>query len=178
LKGLYPISEVRLEYPYRLFTKDYDDNRALDIWIQNPKIAIELKYATQNLQCEYDGEEFYLKRSRIHNYRYSFVEDISRIESLVWDYDIKRGFAIVVTNNMSMWSKGVGASEMFSLHDTLEDGKLIWKKKNLKKGPITLRGKYPMDWREYSAPYNNRFRYLIVDVTKSKRLQLDNARKG
>ena len=104
IRNVYPRDEVRLEYPMRLLNSNPNDNRALDIWIKNKRIAIELKYTNRKLRCTYDGEDFALKSSRIHNYRYFFVEDLCRVEELVTNYDVERGFAIVITNNAGMWS--------------------------------------------------------------------------
>ena len=166
LKEMHQDAKVRLEYPVRLITKETADNRALDIWIENMRIPIELKYTNKKLTTSYDGEEFSLKTSRIHNYRYFFVDDVKRIEDLVWDTKVKKGYAIIVTNNASMWSRGRGNSVDFSLHDTLE-GELTWHgEKSPKKKPIRLRNKYPLYWKEYSRPNNIRFRYMVVKVVK------------
>lgn len=168
IKEMHPTAAVRLEYPIRLITGKKQDNRALDIWIQNMKTAIELKYPNRKLASSVNSEAFYLKTSRIHNYRYFFVEDLSRIEDLVHEHNIERGYAIVVTNNRSMWSRGRGASEEFSLVDTLE-GRLTWHgTRSPKKTPIDLQGKYRMDWKEYSNPNNQRFRYLVLEVVKEE----------
>jgi len=161
-------AEVRLEYPIRFISDKKNrkiDNRALDIWIKNKKIAIELKYALKKIDFSHKGEAYSLKSSRIHNLRYSFVKDVSRTEDLVWANKIKKGYAIVISNNRSMWSKGEGGSEMFSL-DTILKGKMKWTIETSKKIPIKLRGEYSMDWKKYSQLDDHRFRYMALEITK------------
>ncbi len=92
----FPDSQVRLEYkPFR------DENIYLDIWLQVPGVAIELKYTTQKLKTERDGEVFSLRsQSAQDTRRYDFISDIARLERIVRDSGPTRaGFAVLLTND-------------------------------------------------------------------------------
>ena len=89
-----------------------------------------------------------------------------KIENLIWKHDIKKGYAIVITNNPGMWSEGRGASREFSLNQPLRR-KLQWHGSNIKKRkPIILRCDYAMDWRDYSNPDSHQFRYMALEISK------------
>lgn len=151
----HPDAGIRLEYPLPL-----DGPRRVDIWLADGPTAIELKYwksgGAQDLA------------------RYDFWKDVDRIESLIADLWIDTGYVVAVTNDQSIWNKGKPgtADESFRLHEGREiEGTLTWGARagpGTRKGreqPHDLRGRYRINWRDYSTPMpNDALRYLIIDV--------------
>ena len=57
-----PDYEIRLEYrPIQ------DERRYLDIWINNTRLAIELKYRTRDAALQHAGERYNLRDQRAHD---------------------------------------------------------------------------------------------------------------
>ena len=166
IRNEYSSAKVRLEYPIRLITQNPDELGALDIWIQNRKIAIELKYKVSKFEyTNRRGESFSLKQGMGHQGRYLFIKDLGRIETLTRNYDVKKAYSIIITNNDQIWSesRSQGASREFALVGILK-GTRMWRGKDPRKKPISLHREYSMDWEDYSKPNNNRFRYLAIEV--------------
>lgn len=152
----HPDAGIRLEYPLPL-----DGQRgAIDIWLTDGPTAIELKYwkigGAQDLA------------------RYDFWKDVDRLERLIADLWIDTGYVVALTNEQSIWNKSKPgtADESFRLHEGREvEGTLAWGARagsGTRKGreqPHELRGRYRINWRDYSTPASNgALRYLIIDV--------------
>lgn len=156
IRERHPDAGIRLEYPLPL-----DGPRgAIDIWLTDGPTAIELKY--------------WKKGGAPDLARYDFWKDIDRLESLIADRWIDTGYVVAVANDQSIWNKGKTgtADESFRLHEGREvEGTLAWGARagpGTRKGreqPHELRGRYRLNWRDYSTPMpNDALRYLIIDV--------------
>ena len=177
-----PNCEIRLEMPYRVS----QDNWYLDIWLQTMEIAIELKYRTKRMEGEKDREYFLLKNHKGHQQgRYHFLKDIQRLERVVADRKAKSGFAILLTNDPSLWKppKQGGWKTTndanFRIHEgQIIKGELAWAEQASlettegREIPIRLNGSYSLHWQDYSHwgeqallwLQRNSFRYLAVSV--------------
>lgn len=130
--------KIRLEWPYRKAKYWH-----LDIWLSIPRIAIELKYRTQKLEWEYDGEHFSLG-SRGRHGGYGFLDDIQKLERVVKDGKAKSGVAVLLTNDPSNWKPP--------------------SQQGTKDTNVRL---HELDWKEYSSfgeGTYQQFRYLAVSV--------------
>ncbi len=112
-----PDCKIRLELPYRK-EKDWH----LDIWLSIPRIAIELKYRTKELELEHEGEHFSLRNHRAQPQgRYEFLEDLQRLEQVITDKKAKSGFAVLLTNDQDLWDSARGwkttIDAAFRLHE-------------------------------------------------------------
>lgn len=165
IQKTYPNAKVRLEYPYRLLTNNEKDRNALDIWIEDRGIAIELKYKTKKLIENIGGEDYHLKEHKTHNGRYYFVGDIARLERVVETSQLHAGYAVLLTNDDRLWKQSrspTSASRDFCLHDSLK-GKLVWG--TGKRKSIRLKHRYELRWVPYSTVAGDcTFNYLIVEV--------------
>ena len=173
-------SQVRLEFkPFQ------SENMYLDIWLQASKIAIELKYPTQGLKVEREGEVFALRnQSAQDTRRYDFIMDIYRLERVVYDSGLaKAGFTVLLTNDPSYWEPPKRGWEdrtdgAFRVHEgRIIKGEMKWSDlasegtKEGKEEPIKLRGAYDVNWRDYSILKEEKygkFRYLVVAVPRLK----------
>ena len=166
-----PDCQVRLEYPF-----PYEEGRMeLDIWLPTQRIAIELKYRTENLGLDYNGESFALKHQGAPDEgRYDFLRDVQRLERATKDGDqsASSGFAVLLTNDPHYW-KGPSPSwrgttdAAFRIHGNRKiTGELVGRIRS-RKDPIHLSGCYNMHWKDYSdcaAENYGKFRYLAVSV--------------
>ena len=96
-----PDCGIRLEFP------PFSDKRMyLDIWLSTSRIAIELKFATRKLECEWNGENFSLRDQSAQDVkRYDFLKDIQRLEQVVMDGNADAGFAVLLTNDHLYWKE-------------------------------------------------------------------------
>ena len=173
-------SQVRLEFkPFQ------SENMYLDIWLQTSEAAIELKYPTQELKVEREGEVFALRnQSAQDTRRYDFITDIRRLERVVYDSALaKVGFAVLLTNDPSYWEPPQQGWEdttdaAFRIHEgSVIKGEMDWSggtSEGTKKGkekPIRLGGYYDVNWQDYSTLKEEKygkFRYLAVQVPHLK----------
>lgn len=164
----FPNAGVRLEYPIRLPRNDESETRHLDIWVMKRKIAIELKYKTDSFSGQSGGENYSLNPGKAYSGRYMFIKDVERLEELLDAGEIRKGYAILLTNDERLWHKSrksTRVSAKFSLEDgTLLRGKMKWGSD--KRDPISLRGEYELKWRAYSNPNDSIFKYLVVRVKR------------
>lgn len=166
--------QVRLEYPFG----DGPERKYLDIWLRDMKIAIELKYRTQQLNRVINGESFVLRpHSALDTGRYGFIRDIRRLEQVRQCKLSDTGFAVLLTNDPLFWDspKNKTQDEDFLLYDNREiKGEMKWSKvkKWMKKEgvdkPIKLDGCYRLNWQDYPEVCGrekySQFRYLAVKV--------------
>ena len=149
-------------------------------------VAIETKYKTKKINIKVFGEEFDLKEhSTPNDNRYYFVKDIWRIESFLKEHPKGYGFAIFLTNDASYWNKESQRAdhpddEDFRIYESrVIEGQLKWKEGGRERQAIPLKGKYTLNWREYSnlkeysdsTEKNMRFRYLLVEVAPGSNSQ-------
>lgn len=175
---MWPDCEVRLEKPFSLCGK----RMHLDIWLSTSSTAIELKYPTQSLRAEQQGEEFALRPHGAQDHgRYDFIADIVRIEGLVSQGCASApGYAVLLTNDHLYWQPGKddAADKAFHLHEGRNlRGELAWSE-NASKGttkgresPLVLRESYDLQWKCFSAlpGTHGEFRYFVVRVEERSR---------
>lgn len=172
-----PDCQIRLEYPF----SDGKERKYLDIWLQgqDTKIAIELKYRTQQLDRVINGESFVLKpHSALDTGRYGFIRDVRRLEQIRERKLSDIGFAVLLTNDPLFWDspKNKTQDEDFLIYDGREEikGEMKWSevKEWMKTDgvdkPIKLGGCYKLNWEDYSDVCGkekySQFRYLVVKV--------------
>ena len=177
-----PDYEVRLEYrPIQ------DERRYLDIWINNLRLAIELKYRTRDAALQHAGERYNLLRQGAHDLgRYDFLKDVQRLENLQLQGIAGTGLAVFLTNEHLYWrppGKPDKVDRAFHIHDGRQIcGALTWSPEagpgtvRSRENPIDLKGTYDLVWHDYGdkdtlQPHvsgtrlsNARFRYLVVEV--------------
>ena len=167
----------------------------VDLWLPALNVAIELKYRTRELVCVAPSSDldppqecFSLANQFAQDHgRYDFLKDVERLESVLGRRpDVRRGIAIMVTNNPLYWEvskKDDARDAAFHFHHGSElcrrpDG-MDWAegtKQGTKQGrdvPVVLNGSYRMEWKCYSIVNGDRearnrtFRYLAVEVSRS-----------
>ncbi len=177
--------KIRLEIPFKI-PNDLK-NKALDILLienEKSKIGIELKYPKAKLKKEFDDEVFSLAMdNNPGGTRYSFLHDIKRLEELIKQNKIHKGFVILLTNDKNIYSDTKFQADKNG-EDRLEHLRLYTKRiigekieiiafNTTKKSPIPPpkltkfylgeRGAYKeFEWIDYCS-YNN-FKYLLVEV--------------
>ena len=169
-----PNGQVRLEYPFG----NGPERKYLDIWLQDMKIAIELKYRTQQLNRVINDESFVLKpHEALDTGRYGFIRDVKRIERVRQRKPSATGFAVLLTNDPLFWDNSP-KNKTQAADFLIYDGRVIkdemkwpkvkkWMKENGVDKPIKLDGCYELNWQDYSncgAGKYRQFRYLAVKV--------------
>lgn len=178
IKELHPDISVRLEKKVNIAGKA----RYLDISLvdMNEEFVIELKYKTKQAIFTNNSEEYILSDHLGHgNGRYDFIKDISRIENYG-----KEGVAIFLTNDHLYWDNRNSGTETlderFRIHqDVVINGEYDWlfrerytqeqfmnsvSKERINE--INIKGKYVVNWENYSGFGNNCFRYLIIHINR------------
>ena len=176
IREMMPGSQIRLEF------KPFSDGRMyLDIWIRDQEMAIELKYKTQRMQREHDGEQFTLREQAAQDLGcYDFLKDIERIETIKSSGLAKHGFAIMLTNDLSYCrlpkiSRRPKANPTdFRIYEgRVVTGNLEWQDPTApsvsgRQAPINLRGSYSLNWKDYSEVPGTgnfcQFRYLAIAI--------------
>lgn len=175
LREAHPLLAIRLEYPLSPPGK-----AALDILVRkgDEEMAIELKYPRQRLVCEIDGERFTLKAQEAQDLgRYAVLKDVERMERFVATRPAASAAVVVLSNEPGYWrgqTHAGTADAAFALHEgRIVTGRLDW-------GPtagigtkgggptaIDLKGRYVMNWRDYSRVDGplGKFRYLCVPIS-------------
>ena len=174
IQTYYPNAYIRLEYP---LNKEYMDIR---VELDNKIYPIELKYKTKSLTVEDNDETYCLKNQGAQDIgRYDYLKDVQRIEQFLKEKDYECGYAILLTNDKLYWSENKRENNIdaqFCLNDGVEKtGKLKWSEKTgegTKKGRengIILKGKYKINWNEYSnfGKKNDEFKYCLNVIKKS-----------
>ena len=183
IKTKFPNWRIRFE---KNLTDLYNDKRRMDLWIEGDNTyALELKYPTRTLSHEVNNEIFKLRNHSAEDYaRYAFLKDIQRMEEVVSNNTDVKGYAILITNNMSIGippTKDDVADFQFRIHEgkTINNEKLDWIRKEGgqsfgdMENPIKLRGTYKFNWKDYSElknknnlpVTNGKFRYLCVEIS-------------
>ena len=177
------------EYPLHRLSLGYDNRERLDIWYEDKRIAIELKYRTLKLdrKLTINGatECFELTNQAAQNIaRYQFLADVRRLEELQCKQRDLKGYAIFLTNDKKFWELSpkswrcpheirINKDAQFHLHEgRIINGKLDWARgrgKGCAKGrpPINLTGCYKANWQCYPNTQdedNALFKYLAFQV--------------
>lgn len=158
IEDLYSNAKTRTGYP-----ANFNANKAIDILvtIDDKHFPIEVKYPT-------------IKSGHAKNEEcYNYLHDIERIEKFK-DNDplFEKGYTIILTDIKSFKEKPTSENVdyyNFSIHEKAEKtGTLMWQKgeKNGFEQPITLKGTYKMNWKEYSQLDNHAFIYLVNEITR------------
>ncbi len=176
-----PQASVRLERPVKL--PNVDKPLHVDVWIEcdGDILAIELKYKTRALQTLESGERFVLQNHGAQDLgRYDFIKDVWRIETIVASSAQATGYAILLTNDPSYWTRShndLTVDTAFRLHEGRDlHGTLDWRahaSEGTKRGrekSLQLTGSYPLRWEDYSRASAEakctKFRYLVVAVRR------------
>ena len=183
IKMKFPNWNIRFE---KNLTDEEDEKRKMDLWIEGENTyAIELKYPTQELFHEVNNEIFKLRNQSAVDYsRYAFLKDIQRMEEVVGNNTDVKGYAILITNDMSIElppTKDDVADFQFRIHEgkVINNEELDWIRKKGgqsfgdMENPIKLRGTYKFNWKDYSElknknnlpVTNGKFRYLFVEIS-------------
>ena len=183
IKMKFPNWNIRFE---KNLTDSEDEKRRIDLWIEGENTyAIELKYPTQELFHEVNNEIFKLRNQSAVDYsRYAFLKDIQRMEEVVGNNTDVKGYAILITNDMSIElppTKDDVADFQFRIHEgkVINNEELDWIRKEGgqsfgdMENPIKLRGTYKFYWKDYSElknknnlpVTNGKFRYLFVEIS-------------
>ena len=174
-----PRANVRLERPVEL--QQGVKPIHVDIWVEQDGevFALELKYKTRSLQPLERGERFVLQNHGAQDIgRHDFVKDVWRVETIVANLAHATGYAILLTNEPSYWTRAHNSRTVdvdFRLHEGRElHGSLGWgahASPGTKRGrekPLHLTGSYPLRWEDYSRTSAEAkcatFRYLVVAV--------------
>ena len=157
------------------------ERMALDIWIPDERVAIELKYRTRKLYLNQGGVTFALRDQAAQDVsRYDFIKDIKRLERVADERPPALGFAVFLTNDSSYW-KPSRKPDPFDAEFRVHESKAIkdvmrWDNRasdGTKKGrasPIRLKGSYKCKWRDFSSfggKKYGQFRYLAIEVRSS-----------
>ena len=182
IKMKFPNWNIRFE---KNLTDSEDEKRRIDLWIEGENTyAIELKYPTQELFHEVNNEIFKLRNQSAVDYsRYAFLKDIQRMEEVVSNNTDVKGYAILITNDMSIElppTKDDVADFQFRIHEgkVINNEELDWIRKEGgqsfgdMENPIKLRGTYKFNWKDYSElkmknnlpVTNGKFRYLFIEI--------------
>ena len=182
IKTEFPNWNIRFEKP---LTDSENEMRKIDLWIEGDNTyAVELKYPTRTLSHEVNNEIFKLRNHSAEDYsRYAFLNDIQRMEEVVSNNTDVKGYAILITNNMSIGippTKDDVADFQFRIHEgrIINNEKLDWIRKEggqsygIMENPIKLKGTYKFNWKDYSElkdknnlpVTNGKFRYLFVEI--------------
>ena len=183
IKMKFPNWNIRFE---KNLTDSEDEKRRIDLWIEGENTyAIELKYPTQELFHEVNNEIFKIRNQSAVDYsRYAFLKDIQRMEEVVGNNTDVKGYAILITNDMSIElppTKDDVADFQFRIHEgkVINNEELDWIRKEGgqsfgdMENPIKLRGTYKFNWKDYSElknknnlpVTNGKFRYLFVEIS-------------
>lgn len=186
-------SQIRLEYAVHDVPEELSQKATIyiDILINQPKYAIEVKYKTRNLEATFNNERFRLMNQSAHDIaRYDYLKDIMRLEWLVDRKIATAGCAIFLTNDPGYWRES--NRETIDMQFRIHEGRKIQSNNPLswlqyaangttkaRERAITLKKNYPqLHWTDYSEPpvrenrSYNKFRYLFVEIRQFKQPML------
>lgn len=146
----FPSLSIRAEYPVQ--------GDHIDLWLieDDTTMAVELKYPKIPFQAETENESFSFGNDPSDVACYSYLEDITQLESLVRSGDCDQGTAVILTNNPNIWNnEPSGANyDAFKLYEGRSvSGTLAWPPESSASGELTLDGTYELCWQEYEYDY-------------------------
>lgn len=171
---MYPDTRIRLEV-----RPDPEVREAVDMLcvVGGSRVAVEFKYLVRSFETVVDGEHFRLRDQGAQPLsRYDVMKDIQRLERFCGDRRADVGYAVVLSNDPQIWSRGrVGSiDETFRMYEGASiSGAISWAPHA---GPgttrgrdkiLNLRGAYRVNWLPYApteATVDAPFRYLVVTV--------------
>ncbi len=169
-------NNARVETEYR---SPFDVRKSIDIVVirDNEYYPIELKYKKLAFKGIVDNIEYNLSTDNAQNENcYSALKDVERIEKFRDNEPLfKKGYTIFLTNDLSYLNVPRENAEYkeFSIHENaVKTGTLNWNRETPKKGyeePITLKGSYTMNWKEFSKINDEKagtFMYLVNEIDK------------
>ena len=166
--------DARLEYKPDPIEPVY-----LDLWLPRIGVAMELKYRTQEVAHDHNGESFALRDQAAQPIgRYEFLKDIQRLERVLRRRtDVRAGVTVLLTNDHTYWqqpSKLDTVDAAFRLDDGRRvTGEMAWSERTSagtmkrREEPIRLEGSYHLQWQDYavlSGKRHGQFRYLAVQI--------------
>ena len=178
IQELNPAVDIRLEYTTHFRIHERVAHIDIVVFENRKAIPIELKYKTLFTKMPDKGEAFILKNHRAQNLgRYDYLLDIERIEACRASWDIcEEGYAIMLSNDPSYWKPNMSSKktvcDQFRIHHGIEKtGTLQWENAGIgaikgRENPITLDGRYPIRWSEYSSFGTARNQSFMITVTK------------
>lgn len=184
LAKMHPNLSIRLEIPYRVIgSSNLDPRTVVDLYCSDPGsgavTAVEFKYRTRRWSGSIGGEDIQLLyHSAADLGRLYFVHDISRLERWA-QTDGGTAFVIFLTNDGAYWSVPSGQvstyDAAFRIHDGVNlTGELRWANNLYPDNTRTLRGRFPMQWSNYSdlSQYadgkvdGSKLRYVVAAVVR------------
>jgi hypothetical protein len=175
LHGRWPAARIRLEYRPLPGERTYLD---LSFEVDGWAWAIELKYATRQVDLTIDGEQFSaITQGALDILRYDYLRDITRVEHIAQLRPRVDGLALLLANDPALWlppTARVNIDTQFKLHEGRElVGVLDWAPhtggtKLGREQPHQLHGSYTVHWQDYSQipgqGASGRFRFLAIHV--------------
>lgn len=172
IRDIYRNLRVETEY-----YASFDNKKDIDIVVimGNEYYPIELKYKKSAFKGIVDSIEYNLSNDEARNIgRYLFLKDIERIEKFRDNEPLfKKGYTIFITNDLSYLKETSNEDIEFSIHEgVIKTGTLNWNRETPKKDyeePITLKGTYTMNWKEFSKINDEKagtFMYLVNEIDK------------
>lgn len=142
------------------------------------EVAIELKYKTRAATVVHTDEGYFLRNQSAQDIgRHDFIKDIQRLESYVRTRPASIGYAVLLTNDRSYWSKSKKIDSVdseFRVHEgRILRGGVTWGSKaaagtkHKREAPIALDGTYEISWQDYSShgvKHAEQFRYAALRV--------------
>lgn len=169
IKQLIPEADVSLEHRQSV---PGDVHLYIDIWIDYKQevYPIELKYKTTK-KSSHDSNEL-MEQGACPIGRYSFLKDISRIETLSSSIgNFNKGFAIMLTNEKKYYEDNQRQTidNDFKIHQgrLIAPGTLKWHSNapwTQRYMPLDIYGSYNLQW----IPYHEEFKALICCISKNK----------
>lgn len=161
----------------------------LDLLFQKPgeELAIELKYKTRVSKFSHQGEEYSLRNHSAQDIgRHDFIKDVQRFERYVALHPTAEGFAILLTNDRTYWSKSSRSDSVdsaFRIHEgRILQGRVAWGSgasdgtKRKREEPIDLQLTYDMHWYDYSSfgvGLSDTFRYVLLRISSEAERSLE-----
>jgi len=175
IKETFNEAELRPEMPLR----KKGDSIHLDLFIKykGKKIGIELKYTTKKFEWVSEDSEFFSLSSHqaFYHREYDYIYDIFRLQNMIKDNVIDYGYAIFITNNEKFWSPPSKPSNTLDINFKIYEGRILEKELKWNGETNTTKGRgdinlehynYKLIWKPYSAPNNNDFKYLMVEINQ------------
>ena len=170
-----PNASMRLQLPVRTAT----DNIYLDLLVRcedSISYPIELKYKTDLMTSEVNGEQFSLRRhtdAGLHD----FWKDVTRLERYIATEERSIGYAIFLSNDPFYWEPGLADKRDVGEFSMCEN-RVVRAGEEMRSGPrrriqqsITCQFGYKCSWTDYSRvtatpTTRGHFRYLLLAIQK------------
>lgn len=177
IQRLAPDADIRLEVPLR-GVNGHKGSQYIDLMCRSAagRTAVELKYFTRRWAGT-DGltdEEFILRHHAATDLaRRNFVFDVARLEKFCAAGIADNGIAILLTNDLNLWSpsRRVSSNDReFHINEGVTlTGILRWAKGLYPLNTRELAGNYRVQWNDYTCQEGGHgaFRWLAVEVEQA-----------